>query len=52
MSDFEALSANVSLWNPVTKATWGSHDFCPMLTTFHVQVILQAQLIAHSQAGA
>ena len=36
MSDFVALSANACLWDLATKATWGLHDFCPILTTFHM----------------
>ena len=52
MSDVAALSANASLWDPVTKAMWGSHDFCLMLTTFHMWAIMQAQLIALSLEGA
>ena len=46
-----ALFTDVSLWDLVTKAEWGSHDFSPLLTSFHVQVITQAQLNAFSQAG-
>ena len=52
MSDFMALSTDASLWDPVTKAKWGSPDFCPIFTTFHMWVIKQAQLNALSQVGA
>ena len=52
MSDFVVLAANASLWDPVTKAMCGLHDFCPMLTTFHMWVIRQAQLITLSQVGS
>ena len=49
---FCGLSTDASLWDPTAKAMSGSHDFFPMLTTFHMQAITQAQLITLSQAGA
>ena len=36
MSDFSLLSTDMSLWDPSTKATWGSLDFCPVVTWFQV----------------
>ena len=46
MSGFVALSANSSLWEPVAKARWGSHDFCPAVESFQVWIIMQTQLNA------
>ena len=52
MSNFTLLSADVSLWEVSTKATWGSFDFCPAVSWFQVHAITQAQLTALFQAGA
>ena len=51
MGDFVLLSADVSLWEPVTKVRWGSHDFCLVVKSFHVWVIMQAQLNTLSWVG-
>ena len=52
MSSFALLSADVSLLEPATKAKWGSHNFCPVVKSFQVQAITQAQLNILSQVGA
>ena len=52
MSDFLLLSTDVGLWDTSTKATWGSLDFCPVVTQFQVHAIMQTQLTALSQTGA
>ena len=52
MSKFTLLCADVTLWDPTTRATWGSLDFCPMITWFQVHAIMQTQLTTLSQAGA
>ena len=52
MSEFSLLCADATLWDPTTRATWGSLDFCPMITWFQVCTITQTQLATLSQAGA
>ena len=52
MSNFLLLSTEVGLWDTSTKATWGSLDFCPVVTWFQVCTIMQTQLTALSQTGA
>ena len=52
MSEFSLLCANTALWEPTTRATWGSHDFWLVITQFEVCTIMQAQLTVLSQAGA
>ena len=52
MSNFMLISADARLWQPVTKARWSSHDFCPVVKGFQVQAILQSQLNTLSLAGA
>ena len=44
MSNFMLFSADASLWELVTKARWGSHDIHPIVKSFQVWVIMQAQL--------
>ena len=41
-----------SPWTQAMKVRWGSHDFCPVVTNFHMQVITQEQLNALSQSMA
>ena len=36
VSDFPCYSEDISLWEPVTKPTWGLHYFCPAVTDFQV----------------
>ena len=52
MSEFSHLCADATLWNPTTRAAWGSLNFCPTLMQFQVHAIMQTQLTALSQAGA
>ena len=52
MSKFSLLLTDIHLWEVSTKAKWGSLNFCPMVKWFQVWVIMPAQLIALSQAGA
>ena len=52
MSRFLLLFANATLWDPTTRAKWGSLDFCPMIMWFQVCTIMQTQLATLSQAGA
>ena len=52
MSDLSLLSTDMSLWDPSTKATWGSLNFCPAVMQFQVHAIMQRQLTALSQVGA
>ena len=52
ISNFSLLSSDMSLWDPSTKATWGSLDFYPAVMHFQVCTITQRQLTALSQVGA
>ena len=52
MSDSVALSADTSLWDPMMKVKWGLHDFCPVVTNFHMHTVMQVWLKALSQVGA
>ena len=52
MSEFSCLCANAIIWDPTTRAVWGSLDFCPMFMWFQVHAITQTQLTVLSQAGA
>ena len=52
VSNFAHYSEDISLWEPVTKAAWGLHDFCPVVTNFRVQTVMQAKLDTLSQAMA
>ena len=52
MSNFSLLCTDVGLWDTSTKATWGSLDFCPVVTWFQMHTITQTQLTILSQAGA
>ena len=49
---FSHYSKDISLWEPGTKLTWRLHNFCPVITNFHVQMIMQAQLDTLSLAVA
>ena len=51
MRDFALLSTDASLWELMMKQRWGSHDFCPVVKNFQVQVITQAELDTLSQVG-
>ena len=50
MSDFSLLSTDTSLWDLSTKATWGSLDFCSVVTWFQMCAITQRQLGAQGDA--
>ena len=52
MSNFSLLSTDTSLWDPLTKATWGWLYFCHVVMWFQVHTIMQRQLITLSQVGA
>ena len=52
MSKFLLLSANMSLWDPSTKAMWRLLDFCPVVAQFVVHTGTHRQLTALFQAGA
>ena len=52
MSKFLLLCANTTLWDPTTRATWGSLNFCRTIIQFQVCTITQTQLTTLSQAGA
>ena len=52
MSKSSRLCANATLWDPTTRAAWGSLDFCPALMWFQIWAIMQTQLTALSLAGA
>ena len=52
MSDFALLSADASLWELVMKVRWRSHELCPVMTNFHVWMIMQAQLNTISESVA
>ena len=52
MSDFSLLSADMRLWDPSSKATWGSLNLCPMVMQFQVHTFIHKQLTTLSQAGA
>ena len=51
MSNFALLSTDASLLELAMKARWGSKNFCPVVKSFQVQVIMQAQLNTLSQEG-
>ena len=51
MSEFSCPCANATLWDPNTRAAWGSINFCPGLTWFQVCAFMQTQWTALSQAG-
>ena len=52
MSKFSLLCTDTTLWDPTTRATYGSRDFWPAITWFQVHAIMQTQLTILSQAGA
>ena len=52
MSVFLLLCADATQWDPTTRATWGSFDFCPTIMWFQVHAITLAQLTALSWTGA
>ena len=52
MSEFSPLCNNVNLWDPTTKAIWGSLDFCPRIRQFVVPALTHTQLTKLSQAEA
>ena len=52
MSEFLLLCTNTMLWDPNTRATFGSLNFCPAVMQFQVHTITQTQLTTPSQAGA
>ena len=52
MSEFLFLCDIVDLWDPTTKATWGSLDFCPRIRWFVVPTLTHTQLTNLSKAGA
>ena len=51
MSDFVALLTDASLWELATKERQGSFNFCPLVESFQVRVIMQAQLNTLSMVG-
>ena len=51
MSNFALPSVDISLWEPMMKVRWDSHNFCPVVKNVQVWVIMQAQLNTLSQAG-
>ena len=52
MSKFSLLWTDATQWDPTTRPTLGSLEFCPMITQLQVHTIMQTQLTALSQAGA
>ena len=52
MSEFSCLCADATMWDPTTRAAWGSLNFCPVLMWFQVHAITWTQLTALSQVGA
>ena len=52
MGEFLLLSTDIHLWQASTKAKSGLLDFCPAVMQFQVWMIMPAQLVTISQAGA
>ena len=44
MSDFSLLSTDTNIWDPFTKTTCRSLNFCPVVMWFQVLAVMQRQL--------
>ena len=52
MNDYSHFTEVANRWEQTTKATWGSHDICPLLSQFYVMAISHLLLSAISRAKA
>ena len=49
-NDYAYVAGDVSRWEDATKAIWGSHNICPLLTQFQVMEMAQSGLSTISWA--
>ena len=50
MNDYSHFTEDANRWEQTTKATWGSHDICPLLSQFCIMATSRSHLSAISQA--